>query len=133
VADAFFFYGTLMDRDLLSQVLERRVWPRALKQAQLPGYRRRAVRGAGYPVVLRHRGASVSGVILAGVTCAQRTRLSGYEGEGYVLVRALAGDPLRAVLLFTPRPGAHIAAPTPWSLVGWRLRHKREAMTGAQM
>jgi hypothetical protein len=37
--DAFFFYGTLMDRDLLSKVVGRRVWPRALKPARLPGYR----------------------------------------------------------------------------------------------
>ena len=43
----FFFYGTLMDRDLLSLVLGRRVEQRTLKPALLRGYRGSALKGLG--------------------------------------------------------------------------------------
>jgi hypothetical protein len=126
--DAFFFYGTLMDPGLLSKVLGRRVWPRALAPARLRGYQRRSVRGADYPVVVRQHGAAVAGVILVGVTAAERARLSEYEGEGYELVRARAGPPgrpARPVLLFRPKPGAYTVTLRPWSLASWRLRRRR--------
>ena len=90
---AFFFYGTLMDHDLLSAVLRRRVWPRALAPAVLRGYRRSSAQGASYPVVLRRRGASVAGVILCGVSTAETARLFAYEGDGYELACAVAELP----------------------------------------
>ena len=128
---AFFFYGTLMDRELLSAVLGRRVWPCALAPAVLRGYRRGSVLGASYPVVLRQRRASVEGVILRGVGAAETARLCAYEGGGYEPAQALAELPrrsVRRVLLFRPRPGAYTVSTRPWSFVGWRLRHKRLAM-----
>ena len=128
---AFFFYGTLMDRDMLSAVLERRVWPRSLVPVVLRGHRRKGVRGANYPVVLRQRRASVDGVILDGVGTVEQARLSGYEGDGYELVLALAEPPrrrCRRVFLFAPRRGAYVVSNRPWSFASWRLRHKRSAM-----
>ena len=128
---AFFFYGTLMERELLSAVLGRRVWPCALAPAVLRGYRRRSVLGASYPVVLRQRRASVEGVILRGVGAAETARLCAYEGGGYEPVKALAELPrrsVRRVLLFRPKRGAYTVSIRPWSFVGWRLHHKRLAM-----
>ena len=121
---AFFLYGTLMDCGTLSEVLGRRVPPRALVAARLPGYRRAAVRGAAYPVVLFQRGASVSGVILARVTPIERARLCAYEGDGYELVPAMAelpGKRQARVLLFKPKPGAYTATTRPSSLARWRF------------
>src|SRR5215472_14361093 len=69
---AFFFYGTLLDLDMLSTVLEQRVWPHSLVPAVLRGHRRKGVRGANYPVVMRQRRASVDGVILDGVGASSR-------------------------------------------------------------
>jgi Gamma-glutamyl cyclotransferase, AIG2-like len=128
---AFFFYGTLMDRDLLSAVLGRRIWPHALRPAVLCGYRRSSVRGASYPVVLRQRGASVTGAILCGVGTAETARLCSYEGDGYEIGQALAGQPhhgARRVLVFRPRRGGYTVSSRPWHFPGWRLRHKRSAM-----
>jgi gamma-glutamyl AIG2-like cyclotransferase len=121
---AFFFYGTLMDRDLLAEVLRRRIPPHALLPARLPGYRRVAMRGAAYPVVLPQRGASVRGVILARVTPIERARLCAYEGDGYELVPAMAELPRKRrarVLLFKPKPGAFTPTTKPWSLARWRF------------
>jgi Gamma-glutamyl cyclotransferase, AIG2-like len=127
----FFFYGTLMDPDLLSGVLGRRIAPSALISALLRGYRRSAVRGANYPVVVRDEGAWVEGMVLSGVTIAERDHLVRYEGENYVLACALAEFPERPpepVLFFEPRPGAVAATGEPWSLARWRLRDKSSAM-----
>src|SRR6185312_9048779 len=49
----FFFYGTLLDRDVASLVLGRRLPPGAFVPAALPGHARRRVKGATYPIVVR--------------------------------------------------------------------------------
>jgi Gamma-glutamyl cyclotransferase, AIG2-like len=125
---AFFFYGTLMDCNLLSGVLGRRVAPRALLPARLLNHRRAAVRGAAYPVVLFRRGASVRGVVLRRVKPTERVRLCAYEGDGYGPVCAmveLPGERRVQVFLFKPKPGAYTISSRPWSLGTWRLHYKR--------
>jgi hypothetical protein len=117
-----------MDRDLLSQILGRPVWPRALTPALLRGYRRQAVGGRRYPVVMPHRGGSVKGVVLRGVMASERDRLCAYEGEGYELASAVAeprGKAPRRVVFFKPKPGAYKVTNRPWSLAGWQLHRKR--------
>jgi hypothetical protein len=128
---AFFFYGTLMDRDLLSAVLGRRIAPSALLPARVRGYRRTALRGEPYPALSLQPGASVRGVILRGLNLADRARLSAYEGVGYEVVCVLAERPGKGpirVFLFQPKPGAYTSTSRPWSLTRWRLRHKPSDM-----
>jgi hypothetical protein len=123
----FFFYGTLMDPDLLSRVIGRMIAPRALRPALVHGYRRSAVRGANFPVVLRDRIASVKGVVLAGVSVVERDRLADFEGDRYVLVPSLAEFRERLpkpVLLFEPKAGAFSATGRPWSLERWQRLHE---------
>jgi hypothetical protein len=123
----FFFYGTLMDRDVLSRVVGRPVICDALKPASLPGYRRTAIHDASYPIVLRHKAGRVDGVTVDGISTGESARLSIYEGQHYDLVRAFAelpGHGKRAVFLFEPRPGAFRPTDTEWSLAGWQAAHK---------
>ena len=125
---AFFFYGTLMDHDMLSEVLGRRIPPRTLLAARLPGYRRAAVRGAAYPIILPQRGASVRGVILRRVRPVERSRLCAHEGDRYEPVCAMAelpGKRRARVFLFKSKPGAYTITSGPWSFATWRLRRKR--------
>lgn len=113
----FFFYGTLLNPALLARVLGRRVAPRALVPARLYGWRRAAAQGVSYPIVLRRRGQSVSGIVLEGASRADRRRLFAYEGEDYCLSRAAAamGDGrVLSVFLFTPRSGRLRPAARPW-------------------
>jgi hypothetical protein len=112
-----------MDIDLLSGVLGRPITPSALAPVLLRGYRRSAVLGADYPVVVSDPEGWVEGVILAGVSVAERDRLVRYEGEDYVLARAsaqLPDRPPRLVSFFKPKPGAFAATGEPWSLARWR-------------
>jgi Gamma-glutamyl cyclotransferase, AIG2-like len=132
----FFFYGTLMDCDLLSRVLGRPIAPSKLVPAVLRGYSRSAVQGLPYPVVLREPTASVNGVVLGGITAAQCNRLRRYEGENYFLMRGVAEfgqEPARSVLLFVPQPGAFVATGEPWSLMRWRSHAKSKVLHSAIM
>jgi hypothetical protein len=132
----FFFYGTLMDCDLLSRVLGRPIAPSKLIPALLRGYRRSAVQGLPYPVVLREPTASVSGLVLADVTATERGRLRRHEGENYFLMQGVAEfgqEPARSVLLFVPKPGAFVATGEPWSLTRWRSHAKSKMLHTAVM
>ena len=59
----FFFYGTLLDRDVTALVLGRRLPPSAFEPAMLRGHSRRRARGVSYPVVVRDPRGEVSGAI----------------------------------------------------------------------
>ena len=124
----FFFYGTLMDRDVLVRVLGRPVIPAALKPAVLRGWRRTARRGASYPVVVRDKAAHVDGVSVDGISKVEAERLTAYEGPGYRLVQVFADFPAlgpRAVFLFAPRPGTFVPTHAEWSLADWQATHKK--------
>jgi hypothetical protein len=123
----FFFYGTLMDRDVLACVLARPVIAAALKPAALRGWRRCTVHGASYPVIVRDRAVSVEGRTLDGVSRGEADRLAAYEGPSYSLIQTFADFPARgprAVFVFTPRPGAFRALDADWSLAEWQATHK---------
>lgn len=125
----FFFYGTLMDRDVLARVLGRPVVAAALKPAVLRGYRRTAIREGSYPIVLRDADGAVDGLTLDGVTEAESERLGAYEGPRYTLVRTFADFPERgprAVFVFEPMPGAFKPTDTEWSLAVWQAEHKEK-------
>ncbi len=125
----FFFYGTLMDRDVAARVLTRPVMREALKPAILRGWRRTGVRGACYPVVLRDKASHVDGVTLDGVSKAETERLTAYEGPRYSLIQAFADLPSqgpRAVFLFVPRPGTFRPTDEDWSLAVWQEKHKQK-------
>jgi Gamma-glutamyl cyclotransferase, AIG2-like len=49
----FFFYGTLLDRDVMALVLGRRLPPAAYAAAVLRGHARRRAKGASYPTLMR--------------------------------------------------------------------------------
>jgi hypothetical protein len=50
----FFFYGTLLDHDVMALVIGRRLPPSAFVPATLKGHVRRRAKGVSYPILLRH-------------------------------------------------------------------------------
>lgn len=122
----FFFYGTLMDRDVVARVVGRPVMAAALKPASLRGWRRTGVHGASYPVVVHDKAGRVDGVTLDNVSRGEARRLAAYEGPRYSLIQAFADLPAgpRAVFLFIPQPGAFRTTGEDWSLAAWQAEHK---------
>jgi Gamma-glutamyl cyclotransferase, AIG2-like len=123
----FFFYGTLLDRDVISLVLGRRVPPQAYVPAALPGHARKRVKGASYPIVVRDPKAEVSGAIVGGLSLRDVDRLAAYEGPRYRIapLKVRTGGAMTTVSVFEPREERFQQTSGEWDLVAWQRRFKR--------
>ena len=123
----FFFYGTLLDPDVMALVIGRRLPPSAFVPAILPGHARRRAKGASYPVVVRDAADRVRGVVVGGLTSRDVARLAAYEGPGYRIARLKVriGGELTTVSVFEPVIARLQPSTSPWDYALWKGRHKR--------
>lgn len=131
----FFFYGTLLDRDVAALVLGRRLPPQAYVPANLQGHARWRAEGASYPVVVRDPRGTVGGAIVRGLSARDVGRLATYEGPGYRVapLRVVISGKSTLVSVFEPivenagvyRDGRLKPSREPWDLGHWQRRHKR--------
>ena len=123
----YFFYGTLMDKDVLARVVGEPVPPARMEAAVVEGYRRLYVAGAWYPMLVPAPGGRVEGRLVCAIDARAAARIAQFESDAYELealvVRAARRRAVRA-LTFMARPGV-AAAPEEWDLASWRRRHKR--------
>lgn len=119
----FFFYGSLMDPDVLCRVLGEPLSPRQLAPAAIRHFRRVTVGGRRYPMLLPHPGGMVDGLAASGLSQRQARRLSIYEGSEYLLVPVRLADGQAAAVYLT-KQGTGID-PRSWRLAAWRRRDKR--------
>lgn len=126
-ARCFFFYGTLMDPQILRAVLRRNVDPRRLRPAVLPGFRRVFHHAASYPVLVADAAAEVTGLLATGLTLRDAQLLSAYEGPDYRLVSLPVRTPPATAPVsagvFLPL-GDAAASMTAWSYAAWRREHR---------
>jgi len=124
----FFFYGTLLDRDLQAAVIGRAVPDGALVAASIVGFRRVRAQGQTYPMLIPALPQDrVEGAIASGFTRQEIERLIAYEGEGYVLttLQALLEDGhTTTVQVFLPVAGGLKASNEPWDLARWQRDNK---------
>ncbi|WP_395710895.1 gamma-glutamylcyclotransferase family protein [Reyranella sp.] len=123
----FFFYGTLLDRDVMALVLGRRLPPTAYTPAILLGHARRRAKGASYPTLVRDAAAYVSGAVVGGLSVRDVARLSDYEGPKYRIVplRVVLPSGMTTVAVFEPVESRLAPSRHPWSLPLWQRRDKR--------
>jgi hypothetical protein len=123
----FFFYGTLLDPDVMALVIGRRLPPSAFVPAILPGHSRRRAKGATYPVVVRDAADRVQGVVVGGLTARDVARLAAYEGRGYRIaqLKVRVGGELVTVSVFEPIVARLQPSTSPWDYALWRGRYKR--------
>jgi len=128
---AFFFFGTLLDGDVLALVLGRGVADGDMQAAEIDGFRRVRVQGRAYPMLLPHPGGRVAGRLISGLDAVDVARLRVYEGPEYqiapILVRT--GAAMVKAEMFVCPP-ALAADRREWSLEQWQLRHKRKVLPG---
>ena len=124
----FFFYGTLLDRDLQEAVIGRAVVEGALVAASIAGFRRVRAAGQTYPILVPGLAKDrVDGAIAQGFTRAEIDRLIAYEGDGYALTTLpalLAAGGTTTVQVFLPVAGALKASNEPWDFARWQREDK---------
>lgn len=127
-ATRFFFYGTLLDRDLRAAVIGRAVPEDALAPASIAGFRRVRAAGQAYPILIPGGAEDrVDGAIASGFTRAEIDRLVAYEGEGYALTTLpalLADGGTTTAQVFLPAVGGLKASNEPWDLARWQREDK---------
>ncbi|SEP44951.1 Gamma-glutamyl cyclotransferase, AIG2-like [Rhodospirillales bacterium URHD0017] len=128
----FFFYGTLLDSDVMALVIGRRLPPSAFVPAVLPGHSRRRAKGSTYPVVVRDPAGQAKGVVVGGFTSRDVARLSAFEGPGYRIADLkvrIAGE-LATVSVFEPVATRLQPSESPWNYALWKGHHKRPFVGG---
>lgn len=123
---AFFFFGTLMDRDVLQLVLGRKVPDADLAPARLHGWRRVRTAREPYPTLVRDPSGVVEGVCFLRAGPGDESRIRHFENEEYaerwMTVQAERDGTVRARVFFAaPELGTTEEL---WSLEGWRRVHK---------
>ncbi len=128
-----FFFGTLMDPDVLSAVLGRLPAAAQREAAFLRGMRRVLVAGRPYPMLIPQPAGRVEGVLVSGLSDRDIERLAYYEGWEYVsepvTVRTLAGRSVETEM-FTASSGV-LPENRDWRLDLWQRKHKAGALAQA--
>ena len=89
-----FFFGTLMDLDVLTYLLERPVDVADLRPATIQGFRRARAAGASYPVLVPEPGSQVDGRLLRRATADTAQRLLGGLDVGPLVSAVEEGAPV---------------------------------------
>ncbi|MGH6897546.1 MAG: gamma-glutamylcyclotransferase family protein [Geminicoccaceae bacterium] len=122
----YFFFGTLMDLDVLATVLDRPVAGGELRQAWLHGYRRVRAASASYPVLVPAPRLVVGGVLFHPRGARDEVRIRHFEDEEYVdrwlIARLPDGHRQPARVFFALE--ALGCTEQPWHLATWAQEHK---------
>jgi CBS domain-containing protein len=124
----FFFYGTLLDRDVTALVLGRRLPASRFVPAVLPGWSRWRVQGGSYPISLPDRKGSVAGAVVGGLSARDVARLAAYEGAGYRIssLKVRIDGRLTRVSVFEPIVARLKPTRSRWDLRLWQRRDKKD-------
>jgi len=129
----YFFFGTLLDLELLARVAGSHVSEWQTRPAVIAGYRRTGVIGRGYPILVRDPASRTDGIIVTELGPRAMRRLDRYEGPNYRLTPVTVVDrscrPVDAVVfLVADRLRSNRRH---WRLDVWQRRWKRRAMRRA--
>lgn len=130
---AFFFYGSLRDRDLLEIVLGHDGAGLTIGPARAPGYLAVTMEGVAYPVLAEIPGAAAVGVLVEGLTAADMDRLAFFEEVEYGAAALLVEAEGREVEALAFRgTGKRRAAGEPWDYARWAREDRRVARHAAR-
>ncbi len=123
----FFFFGTLLDEEVLTLVVGRKVPAADKRPASLPGFRRVRARGVTYPIIVSRENSSVAGLLVSGLADAEAKRLIEYEGANYDLVTlsVTAGSRRHQARVFVPvGQGGLTPLDEDWTFEEWTRLHR---------
>ena len=120
--DTYFFYGTLIDKDVRAVVLGRAAEDVTTIEDTLPGWRRVFMAGETYPVVVPSPGHTVDGVRVEIPGAQVRQRLTYFEGSEYRTEHVTLASGEKADVLV----GSKLAksGTQDWDFDAWKKRDK---------
>lgn len=122
----FFFYGSLMDRDLLEAVLGRRANGVTFTPGWLTGYVAEKAAGYTFPTLIKSRTGRVNGVVTQGLTQADADRIAYYEDNdeyaAQVVDIATATTDIAAQVFMAATQ--MMSSGEPWSFDHWKRHDK---------
>jgi hypothetical protein len=122
----FFFFGTLMDREVLERVLDRPVAGDELTPGRLAGFRRVRSARAPYPVLVPEPAGVVDGMLLKAASLRDERRITHFEDEEYdsrwLAVQIPDGATVRARVFFALAGMGR--TDEPWDFGVWVRAHK---------
>jgi hypothetical protein len=122
----FFFYGTLMDRELRARLLGARRHDLRVTPGALINRRRFRARDGDFPVLVPELGGRVTGVFVEGLDAHSLLWVAHFEGPWYLPDRVTAFDEQRRRLrpwTFRPTRRSH-ASDAPWDFRRWQRTGK---------
>jgi len=121
-----FFFGTLMDREVLELVIGRPIEDAAIRPAHLDGYRLLRAADDPYPALVPAPGARVSGIVVSGLDAAAVARLEWFEGTEYRSrpVEVTFADGTRATALIQSPTETLDVGEADWTLDDWAREEK---------
>ncbi len=121
----WFFFGSLMDQEVLEIVVGRTVLENEMIVAELPGYRRISVANESYPALAHTPNQVVEGVLIESLDASEALRIMYFEGEEYkpeeVQLRLKNQKPVSA-FCFLPTPDLKVLD-LEWDFDKWRQDH----------
>lgn len=123
----YFFFGTLMDRDVLELVLDRPAGAVVLTPARLAGYRRMRVLRDSFPILIEDSASTVEGVSFTSASREEDARILFFEDYDYDLApcRPVLHDGRTVEAMFCGAEAGVRPSDEPWELPRWAARHKR--------
>ncbi|WP_404379096.1 gamma-glutamylcyclotransferase family protein [Caenispirillum salinarum] len=127
---ALFVFGSLMDKDILSIVLDREPTDVAVTDAVVRGFQRRRVSDEFYPVLVPRPDGTVVGRLVEGLSADDLERVHFYEGDVYELA------PVHATTTCGRRETANVfldagdlkVSREGWDFDAWHRHEKQEAL-----
>lgn len=128
VTSDFFFYGTMTHLPLIEIVLERVA---RAEPAYMQDHALYAAEGGLYPLIVQERGVQAVGLLVYGLSDAEKDRLDLYEGAfGYQAQQmpvVLPGRGPVSAMVYYPGPENWGQGPgAPWHLAEWQAQYGAE-------
>ena len=121
----FFFYGSLMDRELLEAVIGRDLGNLSFTPGWMKGYVADTAERYSFPTLVEHRTGRVDGIVVKGLSAADVDRIAYFEDEDYTAtvadIATAEGDVSAQVYVATTRLKS---SGKPWSFDHWRIHDK---------
>ncbi|MEO0618861.1 MAG: gamma-glutamylcyclotransferase family protein [Pseudomonadota bacterium] len=134
VQTPMFFFGTLMDLDVLEIVSGQSRAQLTCAPASAEGVVQRNVIGQDFPVLVDAPGAHMTGRIVYGLTETARDRILFYEGEEYrvcdITVRTADGG--KVACHYFADNAVYEISDVPWDFDAWQRTQKTEFLSRAR-